>query len=98
MSLPGAPLDARPRRHPDSAFRPIAEEGGLVVLPGRSEVKVLNPVGIRIYGLLDGSHSVAEIAGVIVSEYEVAEADALQDVRAFVDELQTHGMLAGEGR
>jgi hypothetical protein len=69
-----------------------------VVLPGRSEVKVLNPVGIRIYGLLDGSHSVAEIADVLVSEYEVAEDEALQDVRAFVDELETHGMLAGGGR
>ena len=98
MSLPGLSLDARPRRHPDSAFRPIADEGGLVVLPGRAEVKVLNPVGIRIFGLLDGTHSMAEIAGVIAAEYEVAEADAQEDVRAFVEELNAHGMLAGEAQ
>ena len=96
MSLPGPSLEARPRRHPDSAFRPIADEGGLVVLPGRAEVKVLNPVGIRIFGMLDGSHSVEEIAGVIAEEYDVAEAEAQADVSAFVGELAAHGMLAGE--
>jgi hypothetical protein len=98
VSLPGVALDARPRRHPDSAFRPIAEEGGLVVLPGKAEVKVLNRVGIRIYGLLDGAHSLGQIAELISAEYEVAPAQAQDDVRAFVDELDSHGMLAGEGR
>ena len=96
MSLPGPSLDARPRRHPDSAFRPIADEGGLVVLPGRAEVKVLNPVGIRIFGLLDGTHSVEEITQIIAAEYEVADRQAREDVRAFLEELQTHGMLAAE--
>ena len=93
MSLPGPSLEARPRRHPDSAFRPIADEGGLVVLPGRAEVKVLNPVGIRIFGLLDGTHSVGEIVDVIAAEYEVAETDAREDVRAFLAQLEAHGML-----
>jgi hypothetical protein len=69
-----------------------------VVLPGRAEVKVLNPVGIRIFGLLDGAHSVGEIADVIAAEYDVAEAEAREDVRAFVEQLDAHGMLAGEAR
>jgi hypothetical protein len=90
------PPDARPRRHPDSAFRPIAEEGGLVVLPGRAEVKVLNPVAIRIFGLLDGTNTLGEIAATIASEYEVGTEDALRDVGAFLDELDAHGMLAGD--
>ena len=47
-------------------------------------------------GLLDGAHSVEEIAGVIAEEYDVAEAEAQADVRAFVGELEAHGMLAGE--
>jgi len=96
VSLPGPSLDARPRRHPDSAFRPIGEEGGLVVLPGKAEVKVLNPVGIRIFGLLDGTHSVEAIVEVIAAEYDVPEAEARQDVRTFLSELDAHGMLAGE--
>lgn len=82
-----------PRRHPESAFRPVGDEGGLVVLPGRSEVKVLNPVAIKVFGLLDGSHSVEQIAGLVAEEFEVGEEQAVEDVRAFLAELEQHGML-----
>ena len=88
-----------PRRHPESAFRPVGEDGGLVVLPGRSEVKVLNPVAIKVFGLLDGSHSVDEIARQVSEEFDVGQEQALADIQAFLAELQRHGMLdeTGEG-
>lgn len=82
-----------PRRHPDSAFRPVGDEGGLVVLPGRAEVKVLNPVAIKVFGLLDGRHSLDEIARLVTEEFEVGEDQALQDIRAFLTELDRNGML-----
>ncbi len=92
MSGPG-----KPRRHPDSAFRPIGDEGGLVVLPGRAEVKVLNPVGIKVFSLLDGTRTVEQIADAVVEEFEVEREQALRDIREFLDELSRHGMLAREG-
>lgn len=87
--------DPRPRRHPDSAYKAIGEEGGLVVLPDRREVKVLNQVGVRIFALIDGSRTVADIVREICSEYEVSEEVAGQDVQAFLDQLGQNGMLAG---
>lgn len=86
----------RPLRHRDAAFRPIAEEGGLVVLPDRAEVKVLNPSGITIFSLLDGDHTVQQIADELIATYDVQAAEALADVRTFVRELSDHGMLAEE--
>jgi len=86
-----------PRRHPDSAFRSIGEEGGLVVLPGRSEVKVLNPVAIKVFGLLDGSHSVEAIAREVTAEFEIDEQQAARDIQEFIDSLREAGMLAGTG-
>ena len=83
----------KPKRHPDTAFRSIADEGGLVVLPGRAEVKVLNPVGIRVFALLDGNRTVGEVAGVIADEFGVEPAEALGDVQEFLSELASHGML-----
>ncbi len=83
-----------PRRHPETAFRPVADEGGLVVLPSRSEVKVLNPVGSKVYAMLDGKHSLDEIVAAVVAEFDVGAADARRDVEAFVDELADSGMLA----
>ncbi len=86
--------DWKPRRHPDSAFRPIGDEGGLVVLPGRAEVKVLNPVGIKVFSLLDGTRTVEQIAEAVTAEFDVEREQALQDVREFLDELSQQGMLA----
>ncbi len=86
-------LDERPRRHPDSAFRPIGDEGGLVVLAGKAEVKVLNPVGIAVFALLDGLHSVREIVAAVAEDFDVGGEQALTDVQEFLADLGSQGML-----
>lgn len=87
-------LMARPRRHPDTSFRQIGDEGGLVVLPGRAEVKVLNPVGIAVFALLDGSRDVDTLAAAVAEEFEIDLPQAREDVKSFLEELQSDGMLA----
>ena len=83
-----------PKRHPDSSFRPIGDDGGLVVLPGKAEVKVLTPVAIRIFGLLDGSRTLDQIVDEVTAEFEVPRETALIDLKAFLEELSSNGMLA----
>lgn len=88
MSLPEFP-----KRHPETAFRNVGDEGGLVVLPGTQEVKVLNPVGIKIFALLDGEHSLDAIARAVVEEFEISPEQAQEDLGSFLRELQADGML-----
>ena len=83
-----------PRRHPDTSFRQIGDEGGLVVLPGKAEVKVLNPVGIAVFSLLDGSRDLDTLAATIAGEFEIELDRAREDVIEFLGELQREGMLA----
>lgn len=83
-----------PRRHPDTAFRSVGDEGGLVVLPGRAEVKVLNEVGSKIFSLLDGKHSHDEIVTAVAEEFEVSDDQARADLAAFLADLASNGMLA----
>jgi hypothetical protein len=87
-------LMAHPRRHPDTSFRQIGDEGGLVVLPGRAEVKVLNPVGIAVFALLDGSRDLDTLATAVADEFEIDLPQAREDVKSFLAELQSEGMLA----
>ena len=87
-------LTAHPRRHPDTSFRQIGAEGGLVVLPGKAEVKVLNPVGIAVFSKLDGTKDVSALAALISEEFEIDPTQAKDDVIAFLAELQREGMLA----
>jgi hypothetical protein len=95
--MPGPTEIDRPRRHPDSSFRAIGDEGGLVVLPGRAEVKVLNPVAIKIFSLLDGQRTPEQIADAVVEEFEVPRDEILRDIREFLRELRLHGMLMEAG-
>lgn len=90
-------LDTHPRRNADCAFKAIGEDGGLVVLPDRSEVKVLNAIGIRIFALVDGTRSVRDIVRTICDEYEVTPDAAEKDVLAFLEDLRKGGMLADSG-
>jgi hypothetical protein len=83
----------RPRRHPDTAFRAVGDEGGLVVIPGRAVVKVLNPVAIKVYSLLDGTRTAEEIADAVAEEFEADRAEVLRDIEAFLGELREQGML-----
>lgn len=89
-------LMAHPRRSPDSAFRQIGDGGGLVVLAGRAEVKVLNPVGIAIFSLLDGSRDVETLAAAVADDFDVDLDRAREEVRMFLIELQSAGLLADE--
>ena len=53
-----------PRRNSGHAFRTVGDEGGLLVDSDESKVHVLNPVGSKIYSMLDGKHSRSEIVRV----------------------------------
>jgi len=85
-----------PRRSPEASFRPFGPDGGLVVMPMRREIQVLNPVGIRVFSLLDGTRSEAEIVALILEEFDVSPEEAARDVAAFLEELRRAGMLADE--
>ena len=85
-----------PRRHPSNAFRPVGEDGGLVVDPRQSKVQVLNPVGSLIFSMLDGGHSHDEIVRAVVDEYEVSADEARRDLDLFLQQLESEKLLAQE--
>lgn len=53
----------------------------------------LNEAGAKIWCLLCEGLSVEEIAKDIAGEYQIAESEALEDVKQFVSQLQKQGVL-----
>jgi hypothetical protein len=90
--------DQYPRRNSMASFRQMGDEGGLVVMPDRNEVKVLNPVGIKVFSLLDGAHSEAQLAEAVADEFEIGLEQASEDVALFLGELRRNGMLVDEAQ
>ncbi len=81
-----------PVPHPQVAAR-IVDGEAVVVLADAGEVNVLNPVGTRIWELIDGTRSVTEIAQTIQAEYEVTGPQAQQDVTEFLQALADAGAV-----
>jgi hypothetical protein len=81
---------------PTTAWRII--EGEAVILSMETKVlRGLNPVGSRVWELIDGRRSVEEIAGLIVKEFDATPEAAAQDVRGFVEELLARGLVTPVG-
>ena len=81
-----------PKRHTKSAFR-VYDGEAMIVLPNKSEVKVLNDVGTRIWELIDGQTKLEDIIGKIVDEFEVEPERARVDALEFLNDLHEHGMV-----
>ena len=75
-----------PTPHPQVAAR-VVDGSALIVLADSGEVNVLNPVGTRMWELMDGTRTVQEIADTICDEYDVTAQQSLADVEELVSQL-----------
>ncbi len=89
-----AELDNRiPIHHPRTASRVFSGEA-VVITPAENMVRMLNPVGSRVWELADGTRTLDEIAAVLTVEFETDLPQARASVAAFVDALMEKGLLA----
>jgi len=86
-----------PRRDPQNAYREVGDEGALLVVPAQSTVEVLNPVGARIFSMLDGLHTREEIVRAVVDEFDIGEEEARRDLDDFLADLQARELLLPSG-
>jgi hypothetical protein len=87
-------------RHPDFVHRRIADE--VILLPIRhnfgdlESIFTLNGVAARVWELLDGQRTPADIVAAIVAEYAVTEPEAERDLGELMDQLETIGAVCRE--
>lgn len=81
-----------PIHHPRTAARVFSGEA-VVITPAENRVRMLNPVGSRVWELADGTRTLDEIAVALTAEFEVDLAEARTSVAAFVEELLGKGLL-----
>ncbi len=69
--------------HPQVAAT-IVDDRAVVILADDGVVNTLNPLGTRIWSLINGARTVGEIAGVIAAEYDVTPEVATHDTTEFL--------------
>jgi hypothetical protein len=89
--MPGA-RDAAIRIRKDVVFRDL--EGELVLLNLATGVYFgLDPIGTRIWALIDDGRTADEIVGVITAEYEVDEDACRADLARFLVALRDNDLV-----
>jgi hypothetical protein len=90
-------LDVRYERDPNVVSRGIAGEQILVPVRKKAAdmaaVYVLNEVGARIWELVDGRRSLADIGSVLLLEYDAQPERIEEDLVEIVVQLEELGML-----
>jgi hypothetical protein len=77
---------------PDVVSRMVDGEAVLVD-PKKGMVRVLNPAGARIWEMIDGRRTVAELAADIAAEYGIVTSRAEADTITFCEDLVRRGVL-----
>jgi len=75
-----------------TASQMINGEAVVLDIPGKI-LRGLNPVGSRIWELVDGQRTLLDIARLVAEEYTRSEIEVLQDVESFLDELAVRGVI-----
>lgn len=88
-------LDLRqiPIPNQDFCVRQVGDELVFLAESGDQYIS-LNPVGSFIWQQIDGNHSLQDVLDILCHEYEVEREQALDDLREFVERLQTEGLLS----
>jgi hypothetical protein len=90
-------LESIYERDPDVIAREIA--GERILVPVRKQatdmaaIYVLNETGARVWGLLDGMRSLADVETAMSNDYDAPEETIRADLIDLVGQLQMLGML-----
>jgi hypothetical protein len=85
--MPRISLGSRVARDTTQVIDRVVDEEALLIHLQSGTYFSLNQVGTRVWEIMDGSKTVAELAAVIASEYEVSQEQAQTDVSNLVNEL-----------
>lgn len=84
--------DVRPQRAPAMAWQTVAGETILFHVDA-GQLLGVNAVAAHIWSLLDGARTVRELAQAVVERFEIDDATASADVRAFLSALLRAGAI-----
>ncbi|PYU61388.1 MAG: hypothetical protein DMG55_07870 [Acidobacteria bacterium] len=88
----GTPAAVVWQKNPDLAWREIDDET-VIISPHDSVMHELNDTGSFLWKSIDGKKSAAELAELLVENYQVAPDVALSDAQALLEEMSSRKLV-----
>ena len=86
----------KPIANPLIVLREEFDDWAILFDPDTGDAFGLNPIGVRIWKRLDGSHSVKEILRDVQEGYEDVPDEAESDLQEFIEDLVQRGLAGYE--
>jgi hypothetical protein len=81
-------------RNPDVVLREEDPDGALLFNPDTNQIRVINSTGLFIWNHCDGKKDLPAIISALKKAFaSVPEAEVEEQVKAFVDDMQSNGFL-----
>jgi hypothetical protein len=91
-------VDAESRvKQSEAALCRVLDDEAVLLNLDSGEYYSLNPLGVTVWRLCDGSASIRKMVEQVCAEYEVGTERAQADVLAFIGDLAAEGLVAVEG-
>lgn len=86
----------RPIANPTVVLREEFDDWAVLFNPDTAEAVGTNPVGVAVWKLMDGRHSLEEIIREIKEQFADVPDAAVQDVTSFIKDLSQRGFIGYE--
>jgi SynChlorMet cassette protein ScmD len=88
--------NSRPISNPVVVLREEFDDWAVLFNPDTAAAVGINPSGVAAWKLMDGTHTVEQIASELPSLFSDVPERATEDLRAFVDNLVERGFVGFE--
>ena len=89
--------ESKVRQNPDVVARELSpSEGGVLLHVQTAQYHGVNPVGLLIWGLLDGQRTVGDVVAAVRAAVEEAPPHLADDVLSFLNEVHERGLVVLE--
>ena len=86
----------KPIANPTVVLREEFDDWAILFNPDTAEAVGTNPVGVAVWNLMDGTHSLKEIVAEIHDQFSDVPDAAEKDVTAFIKDLTERGFVGCE--
>jgi SynChlorMet cassette protein ScmD len=85
-----------PIANPLIVLREEFDDWAILFNPDSGDAHGLNPIGVFVWKLLDGKHTINDIIEEVKSSCEEVSLDVNKDVNEFIEELTSKGLIGYE--
>ena len=89
-------VDDKPIANPVVALREEFDEWAVLFNPDTGDAVGINPVGVAVWKLMDGRHTIAETAASIQGQFANVPGSASEEICSFIEQLAEQGFVGYE--